>query len=159
MSFLSSPWNHLKKFLKSTIPVFLSEEKQYGIAMVASLALVAAADGVLHPGEAQAAMKYILEMEDIKGILKPDECNQIFIEFVDELLMTMEKDPDHFNSTVGYLLQKIPTVANEEWKRNILANATRMAISDGLLHSAEEKMIDKICAVLWESSYNYITPF
>ncbi len=136
-------------------PAHNTPEKNYAYASVAAMALIAAADGILEESEVQEAKKWIDSTEEIRQYLSSEEAQQVFHLFINELLECMEEEGSRFDIAVNLLLQKIPYVATDEWKMNIIALATRMAIADGSLHETEEAMIHKIGSALWKSYDSY----
>ncbi|MBF0287784.1 MAG: tellurite resistance TerB family protein [SAR324 cluster bacterium] len=142
-------------FCKKLLPASISPEKQYGYAIVAAMALVASADGVLEEEEAETAIKVIDNTKEIKKHLTTEEAHKAFLLYTTELMQSVNTEKTRFDIAVDILLQKIPNVEKEEWKHNIIQIAENMAESDGFVHEEEKKMIEKISAALWQSYKSY----
>ncbi|MBF0287219.1 MAG: TerB family tellurite resistance protein [SAR324 cluster bacterium] len=148
--------NQFKALHKKLFPTALSPEKKYGYALVAAMALVASADGVLDPSETEAAKEIINRTEEINKYLTTEEANKAFKIYIDNLVDAIAREKTRFDIAVNLLLQKIPYVEKEEWKQNILDISREMAMADGILHEDEEKMIERIASSLWQSYKEYV---
>ncbi len=142
-------------FCKRLVPSSISPEKQYGYAIVAAMALVASADGVLEEEEVDTAIKVIDDTEEIKKYLTSEEAHKAFIIYTNELMLSVNTEKTRFDVAVDVLLQKIPYVEKDEWKHNIVEIAENMAKADGFFHEEEKKMIEKISTALWQNYQLY----
>ena len=148
--------SRIMEFYKKIMPATLSPEKKYGYALVAAMALVASADGILDEREVAAASEMIDRTEEIKKYLTAEEAHQAFSLYINDLMDAVHKEKTRFDVAVNVLLQKIPYVEKEEWKHNIINIAQEMAMADGTLHQDEEEMIERIASALWQSYKSYV---
>ncbi len=144
-------------FRRRWTPKKISPEKNYGYALVAVMSLIAASDGKLKEEERQSAEKMIDETEEIRKYLTVEEARSIFSLYINELLEHKKQGRETFDKAANILLRNIPVVEKDEWKLNVLATATEMAMADGIMHEAERAMISRIGLQLWQSSEAYLT--
>ena len=148
--------SQLKELYKSLFSTALSPEKGYGYALVAAMALVASADGILDEKEVEAASEMINRTEEIRKYLTTEEAHQAFSIYINDLMDAIQKEKTRFDVAVNVLLQKIPYVEKEEWKQNIINISREMAMADGTLHEDEKIMIERITSALWQSYKSYV---
>lgn len=129
---------------KTYTPEKWSPEKQYINGMVASMALMVYADGVVENEEVELVLDEINNNPLFKEYDMVIEGLELYTRHIEALTTAKEKGKADYALEVAKISTDIGKVKKDEWKNNIIELSQKISASDGDIAEDELKMLNKI---------------
>jgi len=130
--------------IRINTPEAWSEEKQYINAIVASMALIVYADGIVENEEVEAVIDTINNETVFKEFNATKEALEHYSIHIQNLTQALMKSKAEYALAVAKISTDISRVKKQEWKENIVNLCMKLAAADGDMANDELIMLNKI---------------